>query len=460
MPSDAPTSDLPSPEPPRDASAGRDETATPESAPEAPSPAPGPPRLPHVETSEYCGPDQLCRVLMMLRRWDKAPDLEGAISDSALRRLLDLSFQVSLTTEEGRHPRFRIYVGARGEPAAGPRTVARFEPPLPLTDQLLRRIAPSVSSRDHALCVVERDRRLLAEGILGLAEGADAPAWGSPELNTGAGVPGLMVRVDGPGILRATEKGTWELRAGRIQPVHHYAVLRVVRDWFSELASTFLDQTSSVADLSHQPHHFEPTAIFDSVWSSVLSSALATQHGGAFAVLPGAPPSRNLHITYRADRLDLMKAALRFWESCYDPDAEVDAADALRRGRTWGARRRRLLSASRALADLSNVDGCVVLDRRLRLYGFGAEIRVADEEIAGWRCTAAHPDTLSEQEPVEIERFGTRHRSASRLCAAVPGTVVFVISQDGDLRVFYGLPDRRVCVWRNLGAWTSAAERW
>jgi len=401
---------------------------------------------------------------MMIRRWNKTPDVEGAVSDAGLRRLLDLSFQVSLTTEEGRHPRFRIFVGARGASSVqatsldGPRTVARFEPPLELTDQLLRRIAPSVSSRGHALGVVEHDRHLYTDGILGLAEGSDAPQWGSPQLTSEAVVPGLMVRVDGPGILRVTEKGTWELRAGRIQPVHHYAILRIVREWFAELSATFPAQAGGDAD--PRPHAYEPEAIFDSVWSSVLASALATQHGGAFVVLPGEPPARNLHITYRADRLDLMKAALRFWESCYVPEAEVDAAVALRRGRTWGARRRRLLSAARALADLPNVDGCVVLDRGLRLYGFGAEIRVSDEEIEGWRCTAAHPDTLAEQEPVDMERFGTRHRSATRLCAAVPGTTAFVISQDGDLRVFHGLPDRRVCMWRNLGAWMNASERW
>jgi hypothetical protein len=419
-----------------------------------------PPRVSHLETSEYCGPDQLCRVLMMLRRWDKSPELEGAITDPGLRRLLDLSFQVSLTTEEGRHPRFRIFVGTRSEEVGGPRTVARFEPALPLTDQLLRRIAPSVSSRAHALRVVERDKRLFAEGILGLADGSETAIPGSPDVASGAGVPGLMIRVDGPGILRVTEKGTWELRAGRIQPVHHYAILTAVRSWFGDLGQSFLEQTSSVVDMTPHPRHHDPTAIFDAVWSYVLATALATQHGGAFVVTPWRPPEKNLHITYKAERLDLMKAALRFWESCYDPDSITDPADAMKRSQTWEARRRRLFSAARALADLANVDGCVVLDRRLRLYGFGGEIRVADEEISGWRCTGAHAETLAEQEPIEIESFGTRHRSASRICAAVPGSLAFVISQDGDLRVFFGLPDRRVCMWRNLGAWMSAHERW
>lgn len=429
-------------------------------APEKAAAASDVPKIAQIESSEYCGPDQLCRVLMMLRRWDKTPELEGAITDAGLRRLLDLAFQVSLTTEEGRHPRFRIFVGAAGDQVAGPRMVASFTPKLPLNDQLLRRLAPSVSSRAHALRVVEKDKQLFAEGILGLADGSEPVTAGSPDIAAGVGIAGLMVRVDGPGILRLTEKGTWELRAGRIQPVHHYAILKAVRDWFRELSQTFLEQTSTVVDNHARPPDYDPSGIFDSVWSYVLATAVATHHGGAFVVLPSAPPERNLKITYKAERLDMMKAALRFWEGCYDPDALTDAADALRRAQSWDSRRRRLFSAARALADLANVDGCVVLDRRLRLYGFGGEIRVGDDEIPGWRCAAAHPETLSEQEPIDLERFGTRHRSASRLCAAVPGTIAFVISQDGDLRVFYGLPDRRVCMWRNLGAWMSASDRW
>ena len=35
-----------------------------------------------------------------------------------------------------------------------------------------------------------------------------------------------------------------------------------------------------------------------------------------------------------------------------------------------------------------------------------------------------------------LTRFGMRHRSAYRFCHWVPGAMAFVISQDGDLRVF------------------------
>lgn len=429
-----------------------------------PDPAPdhefAEPRLPHPEESEYCGPDQLCRMILMLRRWEKTPDLEGEVTEPGLRRLLDLAFQVSLTTEEGRHPRFRIYVPCRQPQAASPRPVIRFEPKMALTDQLLRRIAPSVSSRMHALQVVEANRKLYGDAIIGIAGSSASASTGSLDVSTGLGIPGLMVRVDGPGILRVTEKGTWELRAGRIQPVHHYAILKVVRDWFQELAQTFMEKTSAVSTAVAKPDG-DPAAIFDATWSFILSTAISAHHGGAFVVLPSTLRTpAPVHVTYSAERLDLMRGAVRFFEACYDADKISDPREAQKRAHDWEAARARMFSAARGLADLANVDGCVVLDRGLRLTGFGGEIRAHENDIAGARCIAAHPQTLEEQEPIEIERFGTRHRSAMRLCAAVPGTLAFVISQDGDLRVFYGLPDRRVCMWRNLGAWMSASERW
>ncbi len=35
-----------------------------------------------------------------------------------------------------------------------------------------------------------------------------------------------------------------------------------------------------------------------------------------------------------------------------------------------------------------------------------------------------------------LKPFGERHKSAFYLCQQVPGSIAFVISQDGDLRIF------------------------
>ena len=91
--------------------------------------------------------------------------------------------------------------------------------------------------------------------------------------------------------------------------------------------------------------------------------------------------------------------------------------------------------------------------------GFGAEIRVPEEDVADSTCIEADPRTFEKRGEVDLLQFGTRHRSAYRLAAKRPGALVFVISQDRDLRVFYGRRDKpgEVCLWQSLGAWMAGA---
>ena len=71
----------------------------------------------------------------------------------------------------------------------------------------------------------------------------------------------------------------------------------------------------------------------------------------------------------------------------------------------------------------------------------------------------AYPDNLEvfvrdhwnqfELEPATA--MGTRHRSAYRLCKALPGSVALVISQDAGLRVVSYLHEQVMC-WEQLTA--------
>ena len=60
---------------------------------------------------------------------------------------------------------------------------------------------------------------------------------------------------------------------------------------------------------------------------------------------------------------------------------------------------------------------------------------------------------------VSDEKFGwTRHRSALRLAKAVPDSLVFVVSQDGDLQVFSNRSDQ-VHAFSDLDAWMFRADQ-
>ncbi len=97
---------------------------------------------------------------------------------------------------------------------------------------------------------------------------------------------------------------------------------------------------------------------------------------------------------------------------------------------------------------LTRVDGLVLLDPNLEVQGFGVEITVSEEPseiyVAG--------DLWASEwflRKVDYQHYGTRHRSMMRYCTKFPGSVGFVISQDGDVRVMTKV-DGRLVIWENI----------
>ena len=77
------------------------------------------------------------------------------------------------------------------------------------------------------------------------------------------------------------------------------------------------------------------------------------------------------------------------------------------------------------------------------MVGFVAKITETgpwddDEEVE----YGEHPDSIDGLRARPLTGFGMRHRSAYRFCQRVPGAMAFVISQDGDLRVFCNVKGR------------------
>jgi hypothetical protein len=100
---------------------------------------------------------------------------------------------------------------------------------------------------------------------------------------------------------------------------------------------------------------------------------------------------------------------------------------------------------ARLFADLMQVDGAVVLDKSLRLIGFGGEIRV-DRTV----LQVGHAKDLEGREvrPWDVQSDGTRHRSVYRLCSVEPEMIGFVISQDSHVRMIANVDDS-VVFWQH-----------
>jgi len=97
---------------------------------------------------------------------------------------------------------------------------------------------------------------------------------------------------------------------------------------------------------------------------------------------------------------------------------------------------------------LSRVDGLVLLNPQLEVQGFGVEITVPEEPSAIYSAGDAW-GTESLLRRIDYQQYGTRHRSMMRYCSKYPGSVGFVVSQDGDVRVMT-IVGGRLLVWENI----------
>jgi len=105
-----------------------------------------------------------------------------------------------------------------------------------------------------------------------------------------------------------------------------------------------------------------------------------------------------------------------------------------------------LTGCVRFLASLSRVDGLIWLDPSLRLKAFGVEITVRDEPS---HIFSAQNSMGTKTKRLDINQYGTRHRSMLRYCASNPNSIGFVVSQDGDVRAIT-LSGSRLLLWDNV----------
>ncbi len=96
----------------------------------------------------------------------------------------------------------------------------------------------------------------------------------------------------------------------------------------------------------------------------------------------------------------------------------------------------KLIEAEKKLAEscifvgkLSGVDGAIFLSSDLELQGFGTEIRL-DKISSDTKVYKVRQYMENNNDELDSEQFGMRHRSAIKLCSICEDVVAFVISQD------------------------------
>ena len=393
----------------------------------------------------FCTADDLEKAMdyhrCVLDAWLNQHNQQVVPTRPTLQKLINLIYHVSLIPEEGRFLRFTICVLSH-QPKQS-MMLMTFQP-IPLQDvEDLRKLAPIAAQHSSALRIEENERGLCCVGLMTLEEMVVAP---SPI--------GLVIRVNGPGDIWCAEFEYFlTLRRGRIRDLRAAHRVPVVRDWFrnlgEQMADRWLTSKGQVpgpwVDSSFRDMAVDTAAqLFAFFWSSMLDAAVDLQHGGMFVVLDSveaAPMKTKYHLSSTTPLQELND----YYGVEMDSHASGRRADA-----QLMARWQRLMPLFSALAHLSVVDNCVVFDRSMTPRSFGSEIRVNENEVSKVGKTLVEGGLTETQIPEsQVMNYGTRHRSAIRLCQAVEGALAFVISQDGDLRVFHS-DKSHVHRWDNL----------
>jgi DisA bacterial checkpoint controller nucleotide-binding len=385
------------------------------------------------------------------------------VSHDHLREALSVAFQASLTSEEGRPIRFRLLLTPfddlpeGGVPNEGVLRL-RFDPSRSLHAEELRRLSPSVPFETALIGVQVEDKKLRVWGIAHSGPAWLAPSWGGRSL-----VPNWtydpIIHATGPGQLAVRCAGTMVggLEAG--------VLVDALMDVFdSQWLPSLFAYEREIVRTEHaalQARSASPTLVEDSlvgrVGQQMLRRAIqlvrGARHGGMILVADTATPHGldGLRLKYRFGQDEpshryrtllfrilegvaaaTSKPVVGWSDFAKDASANVERLE------------QSVFELSRLVANLTAVDGAVVLDKRLGLVGFGAEVSAElPSPTHVWRARDAEG---RERDPYDIENVGTRHRAAYRFVNDHPQGLAIVVSQDAGV-TFVANRDREVVFW-------------
>lgn len=368
----------------------------------------------------------------------------------SLEAVLDAAYHASFLQDEERPVTCRILVVPAGELPLddGPPTALLplvFATPRRLDEQELRRVSPAASMQRALVGVDDARDELQIWGIV-----QSGPRWLQVAQGGRATDPplpaALVVRIVRPGhvVVSCGNRPVAELRGGKLIDFR----LDVFQSrWLYEAfvtaraAAVREHVASSVPALEPSVATELVRYIGQQMIKRVIATMRSAHHGGLLVIGPpdcigeqflatkyafaDAAPRRRFRTVVLAILARLAERAAETGRAA-DPDLYRSDPDP-----RLGELDEALFEISHLIAALANVDGAVVITKRFEVLGFGAEIAGVPPVNEVRRGLDLEADQFVTE---VVDQVGTRHRSAYRFCAAVPGSVAIVVSQDGGVR--------------------------
>ena len=427
---------------------------------------------------DYAYPYDLASFIR--ERWSgTVPGADPLPDPPVLDNLLSACYQASLLREEERSVTFRMILcdpgrlSTREGPPSGLHKL-EFPEPRPFDVQELRRLSPAADYYRSLVGISpygeEREFR-----IWGLVH--SGPRWLRADQGGRDAPPPLppapIVRVSGPGRI-AVDCGS--IVVGKLEEGTLYDSTMNVYDsrW---LPNTFAPVRAELAEIHAkareraQEKYGEDWAPLDNdvtrvigqhTIKRVVSAVRNSHHGGTLVIVPPDLADDILEDHYVALKYKfaedetrrrfrtLIVRAMNVLAESYGRDGaqtgqEVgwEAYEASGHGELSNLDEA-IFEVAHLIAGLAAVDGAVVMTQRFELLGFGGEI---SGELPGVETVSKALDIEGDETMEEpTEGLGTRHRSAFRLCNALPDVIAVVISQDSNVR-FVKHKDGAVTYW-------------
>ncbi len=398
-----------------------------------------------------------------------------------LLRLLETLYFASLKTDEGRPPVCTVNFFDRRCPVALAAGVTRtdcwsevrFETPAPFDVRNFLRVARATDPAVSSLAVMCDqngelwiwglvDQELRYSDFIALDAAVAPPRPGLFQVTiTGVGNVSVYVNYR---LIGSLEQNTLVqeyhdvLWAG---PVHE-----LLKSHFAAYLAEqgFPDEHTVDAD-GYSPHRDGMLVRWLNALCRVLMSIQRYKHGGGLMIHPtGEAHGLNVKYRIRYERLPSALLAIDRYEylrsrvvaqvadACRDRSRDVLACSLHYQQREYrkrfDERKSEVLGCAHFIAALSCVDGFILMDRRLHVHGFGVEVR-SGEPVHHVALAGDPYGSLERSRPGDLHQFGTRHRAMMRYCYENPGSIGFVVSQDGDIRAMLRIDDRLV-LWENI----------
>ena len=406
-------------------------------------------------------------------------------NQTLLKMILDVVYHASFRTEESRRIAVRVAYLPPGITERNGKYHLMYKPialtrPINFTVDEVMRLAPALDAT-RSMILVCPSELVLSEGehplvIWGLYHqgsewwrmltGKESAAICPPNC--------LTVSSFSPGNITATTLGRviFRLRDGQLQDTR--------LDWTSSLGLSGGNVGSYFGDAVRLLYHDVCRTLGTTKYSdeedtdqtpgfryfltleNIANITAERKHGGAFIFVPkkdyldSTSVKNSLAVKYRIDASNIWDelvsecvAEKRYYDLLF-PEREKHtsltsmsdaSASDLKSLIDW---EQKMKSAEQKIAEfasfvssLSLVDGAVVVTKRLEVLGFGAEITIDSPGPVDVRVAKEPFGKEYTKKPVTA--YGTRHRSAFRLCGNFEDFLCLVISQDGTIRVVRGI---------------------